>query len=55
MEEITIKKVLDHLEVSGWSDIIDKRWERSVTKDIVEKFPNIHKDMLDAVLEIVLI
>ena len=55
MENITIKNVLDHLESAGWSNIIDKRWEREVTKDIVEKFPNISREVLDRVLEDVLI
>ena len=55
MENITTKQVLEHLEECGWTDIIDSIYERAVTKDIIEKFPNISREVLDRVLEDILI
>ena len=55
MEKVTVKQVLEYLETAGWSDLIDKRWERKVIKDIVLTFPNITLETLDEVLEIVLV
>lgn len=54
MDEVTVKQVLLYLESAGWSDIIDKRWERKVIKEIVLTFPNIKLEVLDEVLELVL-
>ena len=55
MEKVTVKQVLEYLETAGWSDLIDKRWERKVIKDIVLTFPNITLETLDEVLDVVLV
>ena len=55
MKEITVKQVLEYLEATGWSDLIDQRWERKVIKDIVLTFPNITLEILDEVLDTVLV
>lgn len=55
MNEVTVKQVLEYLEAAGWSDLIDKRWERKVIKDIVLTFPNITLETLDEVLDVVLV
>lgn len=54
MEEITVRDVLLFLEEAGWSELIDPRWERDVTKEIVDKFPNISQKVLDETLKIVI-
>lgn len=53
--EITVADVLEYLEKAGWSDLIDSRWERKLTKEIVERFPNIKMEVLDEVLNVVLV
>jgi uncharacterized protein (DUF433 family) len=55
MEKVTVKQVLEYLEAAGWSDLIDKRWERKVIKDIVLTFPSITLETLDEVLDVVLV
>lgn len=55
MDEVTVKQVLEYLQVAGWSDLIDKRWERKVIKEIVLTFPNITLETLDEVLDVVLV
>ena len=55
MEKVTVIQVLEYLEAAGWSDLIDKRWERKVIKDIVLTFPNITLETLDEVLDVVLV
>lgn len=55
MDKVTVKQVLEYLEAAGWSDLIDKRWERKVIKDIVLTFPNITLETLDEVLDVVLV
>lgn len=50
----TIKEVLTHLEDIGWSELIDKRWEKEVRKDILKEFPNIDKRTLNYILNLVL-
>lgn len=53
--EVTIKDVLNFLEKEGWSELIDSRWERRVTRDIVRKFPNISIEVLDEALDAVIL
>ena len=54
MEKVTVQNVLVFLEESGWTELIDPRWEREVVKEIVNKFPNITQDVLDETLKVVL-
>ena len=54
MNEVTIKDVLEFLDESGWSELIDSRWERELTKEIFNKFPNISQEVLDRTLKIVI-
>jgi hypothetical protein len=54
MEKVTVKDVLVFLEESGWSELIDPRWERVVVKEIFNKFPNITQDVLDEASKVVL-
>jgi hypothetical protein len=54
MNEVTIKDVLEFLDESGWSELIDSRWERELTKEIYNKFPNISEEVLDKTLKIVI-
>ena len=53
--ETTVADVLEYLENAGWSELIDSRWERKLTKEIVERFPNITESVLDEVLGVVLV
>ena len=53
--ETTVADVLEYLENVGWSESIDSRWERKLTKEIVERFPNITESILDEVLSVVLV
>ena len=54
MSEVTVKDVLEFLDESGWSELIDSRWERELTKEIFNKFPNITQEVLDKTLKIVI-
>lgn len=53
--EVTVRDVLLFLEDAGWSDLIDKRWERQLIKEIQSHFPDVKKDVLEEVLNLVLI
>ena len=53
--ETTVRDVLLFLEDTGWSDLIDKRWERQLIKEIQSQFPGIEKDVLEEVLNLVLV
>lgn len=55
IDKLLVSKVLKHLEVVGWTELIDARYERQVIKDIVEEFPKIDADTLNYVLDEVLI
>jgi hypothetical protein len=49
-----VTKALLFLENEGWSDLIDKRWKKDVTKTLTENFPDMNKETLQYVLESVL-
>lgn len=49
-----VPKALMLLENEGWSDLIDKKWEKDVTKTLTENFPDMDKETLQYVLESVL-
>lgn len=49
-----VSDVLSYLEDEGWSEIIDKRWEKEVKTEILKKYPQIDEDTLKYVLELVL-
>lgn len=53
--EITVKQVLLYLEDAGWSELIDARFERDVTREIVFVFPTITPEVLDKVLDTVIV
>ena len=52
---ITKQIVLQYLEDAGWTEIIDTRFERQLIKEILFAFPNISKQLLEEVLDLVLI
>ena len=49
-----IRDVLIYLETLGWTEIIDERWESKVKEDILKGFPNIDKDTLNYVLNLII-
>lgn len=49
-----IRDVLIYLETQGWTEIIDERWESKVTENILKGFPNIDKDTLNYVLNLII-
>lgn len=49
-----IKEILKYLDDSGWSELIDPRWERNLKSEIKKAFPNIDKVTLNYVLNLVL-
>lgn len=55
MDKEKIRDVLLYLEDSGWSDLIDSHWKDDLTKEILEKFPNLEGEVLEEVLKLVLI
>lgn len=52
---ITKQIVLQYLEDAGWTEIIDARFERQLIREILFVFPNISKQLLEEVLDLVLI
>lgn len=53
MKYVTTNEVLIYLKETG-RDNVDKYQERILTKDIVNKFPNITPEVLDKVLDKIL-
>ena len=53
--EVTVKHVLLYLEDAGWSELIDARFEREVTREIAFVFPTITPEVLDEVLDTVIV
>ena len=49
-----VRDILIYLETQGWTEIIDERWESKVKEDILKKFPNIDKDTLNYVLNLII-
>lgn len=49
-----VSDVLNYLEEEGWSELIDRRWEIEVKKEILKKYPQIDEDTLKYVLKLVL-
>lgn len=49
-----IKEILKYLDDSGWSELIDPRWERNLKSEIKKAFPNIDNSTLNYVLNLVL-
>ena len=49
-----VRDILIYLETQGWTEIIDERWESKVTEDILKGFPNIDKDTLNYVLNLII-
>ena len=49
-----VRDVLIYLETQGWTEIIDERWESKVKEDILKGFPNIDKDTLNYVLNLII-
>lgn len=52
---IEVNKCLRYLDNSGWSDLIDSRWEEDVVKELKHNFPNISDEVIEKVLELVLV
>ena len=53
--KVNIQDVLVYLEDAGWTELIDSRWERQVIKEIQSGFPDIDKETLECVLNLMLI
>lgn len=49
-----VRDVLIYLETQGWTEIVDERWESKVKEDILKGFPNIDKDTLNYVLNLII-
>ena len=49
-----VRDVLIYLETQGWTEIIDERWESKIKEDILKGFPNIDKDTLNYVLNLII-
>jgi hypothetical protein len=49
-----VRDILIYLETQGWTEIIDERWESKVKEDILKGFPNIDKDTLNYVLNLII-
>lgn len=49
-----VGNILIYLEIQGWTEIIDERWESKVKEDILKGFPNIDKDTLNYVLNLII-
>lgn len=49
-----IKEILEYLDDSGWSEIIDFRWEKKLKSEIKKAFPNIDNGTLNYVLNLVI-
>lgn len=52
---IEVNKCLRYLDNTGWSDLIDSRWEEDVVKELKHNFPNISDEVIEKVLELVLV
>lgn len=42
------------LEKKGWSDLIDKKWEKDVIRDLREGVPDITQEEINHILEVCL-
>lgn len=49
-----VRDILIYLETQGWTEIVDERWESKVKEDILKGFPNIDKDTLNYVLNLII-
>lgn len=49
-----VRDILIYLKTQGWTEIIDERWESKVKEDILKEFPNIDKDTLNYVLNLII-
>lgn len=49
-----IKEILEYLDDSGWSELIDSRWKDDVIRDIKLKFPDVNEETLKEVLKVTL-
>ena len=52
---IEVNKCLRYLDNTGWSDLIDSRWEEEVVKELKHNFPNVSDEVIEKVLELVLV
>ena len=54
-EFVQVAKCLEHLEVAGWTELIDSRFEEDVVKDLKTKFPDLPENIIEEVLNLVLV
>ena len=54
-EFIAVSNCLRYLEETGWSDLIDSRWEDKVVEELRQQFPDITDEVLVRVLNLVLV
>lgn len=55
IDYILVTQVINYLEESGWTELIDYRWKDNVKTEIQQKFKNINENTLNYILKIVLI
>ena len=54
-EFVQVAKCLEHLEEAGWTELIDSRFEEDVVKELKNKFPDLHENIIEEVLNLVLV
>ena len=55
MKYYSTRIILEYLQNTGWSDLIDSRWRDNVIEDIRSEFPQVDDEILEEVLKIVLV
>lgn len=50
-----VSACLKHLEDTGWTELIDSRFENDIRTELKTKFPNITDTVLEYVLNLVLV
>lgn len=54
-EFVQIAKCLEYLKEAGWTELIDSRFEEDIVKELTNKFPDLPKEVIDHVLNLVLV
>ena len=52
---VQVNDCLRYLDKTGWSELIESRWEENVVKELKHNFPNISDEVIKKVLELVLV
>lgn len=54
-EFVQVAKCLEYLDETGWTELIDSRFEEDVVKDLKTKFPDLSENIIEDVLNLVLV